>query len=289
MHTINNTVLRINVSEKGAELTSLFHLPSHTEHLWQADNKWWGWHAPVLFPIIGRCLNDELTIDGKKYPLEKHGFARHALFSCVAKTENELQFVLSENEATLNVFPYPFRFKIIYRLDENTLIQSYEIENTGNDTMYFSVGAHPAFNVPFYPNETFEDYHIQFEKQEALERHHINSEGFFDGRKSIVSIDGRINLHPALFNDDALIFKNHQSRALSIESRNHQQQLSIKFEGFPYLGIWTKEGAPYVCIEPWYGCADTSNLATEFKKKEGILSLTKGEKFNAAFSVAISQ
>jgi len=289
MHTIQNNVLRINISAKGAELNSLFHIPSNTEHLWQADNKWWGWHAPVLFPIIGRCLHDEITIGGKKYPLEKHGFARHANFKCVAESANELQFLLNENESTLAVFPYHFNFKITYRIQDNTLIQSYQVENTGDETMYFSLGAHPAFAVPFYANESFEDYHIQLEKKETLERHHINTDGFFDHRKSIVSLDGRINLRPALFNDDALIFKNHTSRALSIQSRNHQQQLTVKFQGFPYLGIWTKEGAPYVCIEPWYGCADSADSATDFKKKEGILTLVKGEKFNAAFTVAISQ
>jgi len=289
MHIIQNNVLRINISEKGAELNSLFHIPSATEHLWQADNKWWGWHAPVLFPVIGRCLNDELNIEGKKYPLEKHGFARNMNFECISKTEDELVFQLSQNEATLNVFPYHFNFNIAYRLVENTLVQSYDVENTGDETMYFSVGAHPAFAVPFYVNETFEDYHIQFEKEETLDRHHIDKDGFFDGRRSIVSLDGRINLHPALFNDDALIFKNHESRSLSIASRNHYQKLTVNFEGFPYLGIWTKEGAPYVCIEPWFGCADTAGAPTDLKQKEGILHLAKGEKFNAAFSIVISQ
>ncbi len=289
MHTIQNNVLRINISQKGAELNSLFHIPSNTEHLWQADSEWWGWHAPVLFPIIGRCLNDEINILGKKYSLEKHGFARHSTFQCVTKTENELQFLLAQNADSLNVYPYHFNFRIGYRISENVLIQSYQVENTGDETMYFSVGAHPAFAVPFYANESFEDYHIQFEKAEMLERHHINADGFFDGRKSTVSLDGKINLHPALFNDDALIFKNHQSRSLSIVSRNHHQKLTVNFEGFPYLGIWTKEGAPYVCIEPWFGCADTANAPTDFKEKEGILQLAKGEKFNAKFSVAISQ
>jgi galactose mutarotase-like enzyme len=288
MHTIQNSVLRISVSSKGAELNSLYHKPSATEHLWQADNKWWGWHAPNLFPVIGRCLNDEIVLDNTKYAIEKHGFARHSTFQCVVEKEDELHFLLTQNGTTTKSFPFNFNFKICYRIIDNTLVQTYQIENTGNSTMYFSVGAHPAFNVPFYANESFEDYTINFEKEEALERHHINAEGFFDERKSIVSLNGKINLHPTLFKDDALIFKNQQSKTLSIESRNHKQKLTVNFGDFPYLGIWTKEGAPFVCIEPWLGCADTARKPSSFKDKEGILTLEKGKIFSTKFNIAIS-
>ncbi len=288
MHTIQNDVLKISVANRGAELKSLFHKPSSTEHLWQAHEAWWGWSAPMLFPVVGRCLNDAIEIDGRHYSMEKHGFARKQEFTCNAIAEDELHFTLIDSPATHEIFLYRFSLKVIFKLVGGTLFNTYEIENKGGEAMLFSIGAHPAFNVPFYANENFEDYSIQFEQQEVLERHHINAEGFFDGRKSVVSVNGNINLHHKLFDDDALIFKTHQSRSLNIVSRNHKQALKVHFHDFPYLGIWQKEGAPYVCIEPWLGCADTFEQPKPFDKKEGILMLESGKLFKASFSIEVS-
>lgn len=288
MHIIENDILRVSINEMGAELSSLFFKPEQTEHIWQADKKWWGWHAPNLFPVIGKCAEDQILIDGKAFQMEKHGFARRSQFECVVKRHDELQFQLNANKETMAIFPYPFSFTITYKLHGHALTQTYHVANNGNTPMYCSVGAHPAFNVPFFPNESFEDYTVAFEKKETLERHHINHEGLFDGRKSVVSFNGQVHLHPSLFSDDALIFKDHQSRSLRITGRNHKQFVQVSFEDFPYLGIWTKEGAPYVCIEPWLGCADTTGKTTNFSQKEGIICLPPEEKFSAAFTIEIS-
>lgn len=288
MHNIENEFLKVSVRNFGAELTSVLNKKNGVEHLWQADKKWWGWHAPVLFPIVGRCLNDQINFGEKTYPLEKHGFARKSDFELVAQTPIELTFSLKSSEATEKNFPFKFEFRIEYSLSKNKLQQRFEVINNSNETLCFSLGAHPAFNVPFNTNESFNDYFIEFEKSENLTRHRINNEGFFDGRKDLVSADGKIDLTPELFNDDALIFKDISSRSITIKSKKNTQQLKVSFSDFPYLGIWTKEGAPYVCIEPWLGCADTAGKPTDFTKKEGVLSLAANRSFSAAMFVEIS-
>lgn len=287
MHNIENEFLKVSVRNLGAELISVLNKKTGVEHLWQADKKWWGWHAPVLFPIVGRCLNDQINLGDKTYPLEKHGFARKSNFELVAQTPNCLTFKMYSNSETEKSYPFKFEFIIEYSLNKNELQQKFEVINNGNKTLHFSLGAHPAFNVPFYPNEEFSDYYIEFENAETLTRHRINNEGYFDGRNDVVSTNGKIDLYPALFNDDALIFKNLSSRNVTLKSKKNDRQLKVSFSEFPYLGIWTKEGAPYVCIEPWLGCADTANKLTDFTKKEGVLNLAAGKTFAASIFIEV--
>lgn len=287
MHNIENEFLKVSVRNLGAELISVLNKKTGVEHLWQADKKWWGWHAPVLFPIVGRCLKDQINLGDKTYSIEKHGFARKSNFELVAQTPNCLTFKMCSNSETEKSYPFKFEFKIEYLLNKNELQQRFEVVNNSNKALHFSLGAHPAFNVPFYPNEEFSDYYIEFENAETLTRHRINNEGYFDGRNDVVSTNGKIDLYPALFNDDALIFKNLSSRYITLKSKKNDKQLKVSFSEFPYLGIWTKEGAPYVCIEPWFGCADTANMPTDFTKKEGILNLAANKTFTTCMFIEV--
>lgn len=300
MHQIENEFLKIRAREYGAELISVFDKKNNTEHLWQADEKFWGWHAPVLFPVVGRCLNDEIVVDGKKYSMEKHGFARKSNFKLLELSESKMIFSLRHSDETLKLYPYKFEFLIGYRLKQNQLIVSFEVINEDDKPIYFQLGGHPAFAVPFTsPNlsegeglnttaEKYEDYYLEFSQTENAARHYIDGNGFFDGRtEPVLENSNRINLQNDLFKNDALIFKDLKSRAVSIKSKNHSHSLAVNFEGFNYLGLWAKENAPYVCIEPWLGCADTANAPTEFKNKEGVIMLEAGEEFNPHFTIKI--
>lgn len=286
---IENDFLRVAVRELGAELTSLFDKQRQTEHLWQADPNVWTWHAPVLFPIVGRCFNDKITIDGKKYPIERHGFARRTNFKMVEKNEHVLLLEFTSNETTKVQYPFEFRFQIGYQLSGKELTVRYNVINTDNKEIFFSVGGHPAFFVPFEVGEKNEEnYYIEFEEDTFLERYHINADGFFDGRKSVVLNDtNKLQLHPKLFSEDALIFKNLKSRKVFIRSKQHARFLSVSFSDFNYLGLWAKTDAPYVCIEPWLGCADENGFQGEFKDKEGVIALTVGKTFSAEYKIAI--
>ena len=154
--------------------------------------------------------------------------------------------------------------------------------------MPFSVGGHPAFAVPFFANEKLEDYFLEIEKEETVSRHLIDDNGLFNGvTERVLNKEKRIPLTKELFNRDALIFKDHVSRKISICSKNHNKKLTVEFADFPYLGIWAKPGAPYVCIEPWIGCAENAGKEIDFTEKEHCITLQPGEKFSCEFSVTI--
>ncbi len=288
MHQIENDFLRVKLREYGAELTSVYNKKTNIEHLWNADEKFWGWHAPVLFPVIGRCIDDELVVDGIKHPMEKHGFARKSTFRLMERSDSKIVFALTSNEATLKVYPYQFEFLVAYHLDGHQLICSYEVINRDNKPLFFQLGGHPAFVVPFLSNEDYEDYYIELENTEDAERHHINAEGFFDGRRSLVLDNSNcFQLEKDMFNDDAFIFKDIRSRTVTIRSANHAHYLSVHFSDFNYLGLWAKVNAPYLCIEPWIGCADTEGEKVELSAKERIVALEPNEEFNAFYSIEI--
>lgn len=289
METIlSNNILRIKVKPKGAELSSIIDLRDATEHLWQADPAFWNWHAPVLFPKIGESVNEQISFSGTKYKMPKHGLARHLDFSIDKKSDDRFVFTLRSNEETLKQYPFRFCFQISYVLEENKLRNIYTVINEDDKPMPFTVGGHPAFAVPFFANEKLEDYFLEFEKAEIISRHLIDENGLFNGvTESVLSNEKIIPLTKELFNRDALIFKDHQSRKISICSKNHKKKLTVEFADFPYLGIWAKPGAPYVCIEPWIGCAENAGKEIDFTEKEHCIILQPGEKFSCEFSATI--
>ncbi|GAB3994040.1 aldose 1-epimerase family protein [Spirosoma daeguense] len=294
MITLENDFLRVSIRSKGAELTSLFHKPSGIEHLWQADPTVWGWHAPNLFPVVGGCLNNEVHIDGKTYPMERHGFARQSVFEVTESTALHAIFSLRSSEATRTHFPYEFEFQIIYELEAERLSITYRVVNQDEKTIFFSVGAHPAFTVPFVADETYENYYLQFEAKEHLETHRLSSGGFFTGETKAVQTENndtsrsQLRLTKHLFDQDALVFKNLTSRSIVLRSDKNEHAVTVNFSDFLYLGVWAKPGASFVCIEPWLGCADSEGKTTPFEEKEAIQQLDAGNVFEAYFSIAIT-
>lgn len=271
----------------------MFYKPSQTEHLWQGDPAVWGWHAPNLFPVVGGCLDNQILVDGVAYLMGRHGFARQSVFDLVEQTDTRARFVLTDSEETRRSYPFRFAFEVDYTLAENTLSITYRVRNEDDKTVFFSVGAHPAFNVPFHNVpfgvvEQYEDYWLEFEHEEPLLTHLLSKEGYFTGETQPISMQGnRLSLTKHLFDQDALVIKNLRSKAISIRSRNHERAVTIRFDGFPYLGLWAKPGAPFVCLEPWLGCADTVGEPVEFAQKELIQQVGVGEVFEARFTITI--
>jgi galactose mutarotase-like enzyme len=289
MYTLQNDQISISVQNQGAELCSLYHKSADIEHIWQADPKIWPWHAPILFPIVGRCLNDEYSVNGKSYKLDRHGFARKSNFELISSENNRLKFCLKYSDETLNVYPYLFDFQITYELNESSVIQTLEVVNEGNEDMYFSIGGHPAFNAPFLPNEEYEDYYLEFNNDTELKRWHIDKDGFFDLTTSpIIMCSNTIALRSDMFRADAIIIKDIKSRTITLKSTRNKKSLSVDFDGFNYIGLWAKLGARYVCIEPWLGCADTLGESVTLDKKEGIQTLAPGDKFQASIIISVS-
>jgi galactose mutarotase-like enzyme len=289
MTTLENEYLKVSIRSKGAELTSLYDKIANVEHLWQADPKVWAWHAPNLFPVIGECIDKQLRIEGKGFKMERHGFARQASFKLVNQTQTQATYSLESDNATLQIYPYHFEFVVSYQLINNRLTVTYRVVNNGNESMYFSVGGHPAFNLPFHAGESYQDYYLEFESDDKLDRHLLTEAGLFNGATEPVLLEsGKLPLSKMLFEKDALVFKNLHSRKVSLKSSQHKSAVTIEYGPFNYLGIWAKPGADFLCIEPWLGCADTEGRRVDISHKEGIQRLEVGKTFDAAFSIEIN-
>jgi len=288
MTTLENDALRISIRPKGAELTSIFDKKNGVEHLWQADASIWGWHAPNLFPVVGACLNDQIVVQNQAYPIQRHGFARHSEFGVQESSATSAVYSLLSSEKTLAVFPYHFELQVAYALDGDRLLVTYRVLNQDEKPVFFSLGAHPAFNVPFFTGEAYSDYFLEFEREEELTTYLLDPSGLFSGAAEPVPTEGRrLHLTEHLFDRDALVFKNHTSRRVSLGSTRHDRRVTVAFPDFDYLGLWAKPGAPFVCIEPWLGCADTEHNPLPFEEREGIQRLAVGERFEAEFTITI--
>lgn len=285
---IENKSIKVGINQIGAELANIQSLVSGKEYMWPADPAFWGRHSCILFPYIGKVWEDQYRIDGKKFEGKQHGFARNLSFAPILLESEKAVFQLIQNEKILNEYPYKFSLLMIYTLEENQLNITYEVENLDNQPIYFSLGAHPAFNVPLNENEKRADYFLEFEHPESVETLELtkgflngNTRNIFDGNKTIQITDD-------LFDKDALIFKNLNSNYLSLKNKKGEKIWTFTFENFPYLGIWSKnDKSPFICIEPWFGVADKVNADWDFREKEGVIQLLEKEKFKCQHSVII--
>ncbi len=288
MRVIENEFLKVTINPQGAELNSIYHKAAQTEHLWQADPQVWAWHAPNLFPVVGGLVDNQLHVNGQAYPLQRHGFARQSAFRLVEADRKRAVFSLAYDEDTLRIYPYKFNFQVIYDLIDNALRVTYKVINLDDQTIYFSVGGHPAFRVPFTNEDAYEDYYLEFEVQENLNTHLLSAEGYFTGETEPVALTHhQLPLTRHLFDRDALVFKNLHTRQVIIKNHKNEHTLSVEFPHFNYLGIWAKPGADFVCIEPWLGCADSIPPAADISQKENIQKVVAGHVFEAAFYISI--
>ena len=290
-YTIQNKDFQVSVKKEGAELSSFKSLKTNIEYIWKADPEVWLAHAPNLFPVVGCLKEDAFLYKGEEYACPKHGFVRkNKNVSLISETENSLTFGLKYSEDTLKVYPFKFEFQIKYSLVGNKLELQHKIINHGNDTMLFSLGGHPGFTCPMHDNEEYTDYYLEFEKPETAQTWQVLENGLI-GKDTYPAFDEptKINLHPQIFKADALVFKNLNSSKVSLKSKKSDQVLTMEFEDFPYLGIWAKPNAPYVCIEPWLGIADSYDSNRDFEKKEALIRLEAKKDFIATYSIIVEE
>jgi galactose mutarotase-like enzyme len=289
LYTLENELCRIAVDTHGAELHSFVRKDLNgLEYIWPAEAAHWNRHAPVLFPIVGRLPQDTYQYRGQDYRLTQHGFARDQEFRLLHQGPAELTFELRDTEATRRHYPFAFALRISYRLAGPTLTIGWEVENPGADELLFSIGAHPAFRCPLLPEETFEDYEFVFDQPVTLQRHLLDG-GLLTGHTApVLEQQTTLPLSYALFAQDALVFKHFDFTHLTLRSRRSGRAVRVRFDGFPYLGLWTKgPGAPFVCIEPWHGIASATTGSRELADKEGILHLRPGQQFSTSHSITV--
>ena len=281
--SIENEKLKVIASQKGAELQSIRQMAQNMEYLWQGDPKHWGRRAPVLFPIVGKLKEDIYTFEGKEYRLGQHGFARDQTFELVERSAHHLMYHLKANDETRKSYPFDFELSITYTLQNNRLTVSYMVENPADEDLFFSIGAHPAFNCPLRSGEKRSDYTLSFEENESIERQLIE-EGIRVGKRvSVLEDANELAITDHLFDRDALIFDNLRSSQLSL-CIGAEPIVTVIFDEFDYLGIWSKSAeSPFICIEPWLGIADHQTHSGDLKRKEGIIELKAKEVFTAQY------
>jgi len=288
MVSIQNDCLSVTIDPKGAELKKLYNKNTGVEYMWGGDPEYWNKTSPVLFPIISSLKNDTCYVDGKPYHMGRHGFAREMEFAVSEHDSTLASFSLGNDENTLQKFPFRFRLEMVYIISADELHVTYKVQNTGNTVMYFSIGGHPAFNVPLIPGSDYNDYYLEFNKSEIAGRWPISPEGLIETKSEPFLVNAqRIPLSKELFLKDALVFKDLQSDKVKLLSSGSPHGLQFDFSGFPFLGIWAAKRADFVCIEPWCGIADSVNSTQQLKEKEGINSLQPGNVFERTWKVRV--
>lgn len=289
MIEIENDWLRVGIVNNGAEVRTVKHKKNGLDYMWTGDNAYWGRVSPVLFPIVGRLKEDRYQLDGRVYQMSQHGFLRDVVFDVLEQSTTDVSFLFESAGRFLDVYPYEFKAIIRYRLQDDSLIVQWEIVNENKEEMYFSIGAHPAFRIPLFENETIEDYSLNFTpsaNKHVMEYELKNSLIHEKGTADDIST---IQLTNTLFVHDALVFSN--INQITLESTKSGHGVEVMFEEFPFVGIWSKymdtEGtmAPFVCIEPWYGIADTYDATGNLKEKFGVNKLEAGEAFQAEYKM----
>ncbi len=288
MPTVHNHILSVDINSQGAELQSIINQQTGLQYLWNAAPQVWAKHSPVLFPIVGELKGGSYTYNNKTYHLGRHGFARDMEFTVTDQSETSIAFTITDTQQSLFLYPFPFSFSIQYTIDENRLYVVYSVKNTGNETMYFSVGGHPAFKIPLVDNTDFEDYYLSFSQIENADRYPLSQDGLIETTPVPFFHNAeQLKLKRFLFYDDALVFKGFQSNSISVKSDVTPHGFTIYFEGFPYLGIWNKKDADFLCIEPWCGIADTTASSGDITQKEGINALQPNAVFQRQWSVEV--
>ncbi|MFT6865937.1 MAG: galactose mutarotase-like enzyme [Cyclobacteriaceae bacterium] len=283
---IKNEFLKAKFQSKGAEITSLIKIKTGQEYIWQANPSHWGRHAPVLFPFVGKLKNDVYTFEGKTYEMGQHGFARDLNFEIERQNEDSIIFLLKSNQETLKNYPFDFELRLEYLLVGQSLITRYHVNNAGSGKMYFSIGGHPAFKCAMTLAGTRSDYHLLFNRDESAAIY-LLSDGLFSGKTDHGFNGNSIHISDSLFDRDALVFKNIKSTNVSLVSVD-KTWLKFHFQGFPYLGIWSKNNrSPFVCIEPWFGLADHVDHDGDLTTKEGIQNLNTGKTFSCDYKIEI--
>ena len=290
LHTIENDYLKVSVDDHGAELCSIFDKIHNREVIWQADPAYWKRHAPVLFPNVGRHFEDHYHIDGTEYPSKQHGFARDSEFTCVDMTADSITHKLKSSDATKENYPYDFELKIKHVLEKNQVSVCWEVVNHSDETMYFTIGGHPAFNVPANGNnDKKEDYLLTFNGEKSLTYLLLDpasGTALPDQTKTLELTDGTCHIDAHMFDNDALIFDNQIEKA-GIAFPDGTPYLELTCHRFPNFGIWSVPGSSFVCLEPWMGRCDDCGFKNDLSEKSNINALNTDEIFNASYEIKI--
>lgn len=285
MHRFGSALLEITVSEDGAELHSIRTAVGH-ELLWQAGPEW-PRHAPVLFPIVGRLAGDTLRHRGQALRMTQHGFARDRRFGWTERRGDRCRLVLEDDAETRATFPFAFRLEVEYRLRDGLLDVGYALHNPGDAVLPASLGAHPAFRWPLGDGIDRLAHRLVFAEPEPAPVRRVTG-GLLRAEGEPSPIEGRVlALRPELFADDALILDRPASGSVRYEAEGGPA-LVVGWHGMTQLGLWSKPGAGFLCIEPWHGLADPVGFTGAFDDKPFLMRVPPGGTTRLGWSVALA-
>ena len=274
---------------KGGELVS-FRDAAGTEYIWGGDPAYWSARNPNLFPFGGSFKNGRVRINGREYEMGRHGFARGSEFTAAEQGGDFVVFELRESADTLARYPFPFLLRVRHQLLEDGFATTFEVTNTGDTPLPFCAGAHTAFNCPLYAGERFEDYQLVFDQEEDSDSLALTPEGLLLPGKRVPILHGTDTIplsHQPFDELDTLMFDGLRSKGVKLIHKGTGHGIHMAFKDFPRIAFWTKANAnaPYICLEPWHGCAAWDDESGEFTDKPHCITLQPGESRTLGYSV----
>ena len=284
---ISSGRLTAEIDPLGAQL---FSLRGTCDLQWHGDPAVWKGRAPILFPIVGALAQGQYRLDGEPHSLSRHGFARDRLFTLVERTAASALFRLNWDEETFRLYPFRFQFEMHFAVTGARLSMTATVRNLEETKILpASVGFHPALLWPLPYGEPRAAHFLEFEQDEPAPIRRLDGQGLLSPQEFPTPVKGRrLELRDDLFTADAVIFDSIASRRLSYGAENGPR-IEVEFAGMPYLGVWTKPGAGFICIEPWQGIADPQGFSGDFAAKPGIALLPPGTEKAFAMSIALME
>ena len=287
---LENEFLCVEIAEMGAEVTRIYDKTEDNEILWEGNPVYWKRHSPVLFPNVGKTYKNRVLINGTQYPTSQHGFARDNVFTCIEAANEKASFMFRSSEETKEVYPFDFELHINYKLNKKELTVEWQVKNCGDETMYFTIGGHPAFRFA-KPEETKADYVLKVPGKEKLEYVLIDIScgcANVDEVHTLQLSEETYPLSDELFAKDALVVDNGQIEEAWLCHKDGTPYVGVRSVGFPNYGIWSVEGAPFVCLEPWMGRCDNVGFNAELSEKPNVNKVEAGEKFIKDYTIVVA-
>ena len=293
---LKNEKVIVQFKELGGALSSIKDQDG-LEYLWQGNPEYWSSQAPVLFPICGSLRNDWGIYNSKEHPhfygrIPRHGLVRKKNFSFEQLGEDSVAFTIVSDKEMLTQYPYHFELKIIYTLKGTTVRTEYQVTNKEKErTMPYFIGGHPGFNCPLFEGDRYEDYYLEFEKEESCTVPKSFPEtGLLDlgDRSPFLEEQKFLDLDYSLFEHDAITLDNLQSRSVTLRSKNHDKALRLDFADFPYLILWsTVNKSPFIALEPWSGLSTSLDESDYFEEKRNVSLVKPGQVDRKYFDITI--
>lgn len=289
---LENEFLQAEFESMGAELKSLKAKGDGREYMWSADPAYWAKTAPVLFPFIGKTVNMEYQYDGKTWPEDKHGFGQRVAYDVVEQSEKQIRFRITDSEETYAKYPFHFIFDIEYVLEGESLTENWYVTNTGENTMYFSVGGHAAFKCPLTGDGVRIGQQVKLigaEHKNIIFSLRINELGLITDELLTLDIkDGLIPIEEHTFDHDALVFDGEGVTAIGLCDENGSEYVRVEC-GAPVWGVWSMpdNGASYVCLEPWYGLCDYEGFEGDISERPYTNVAEPGETWKGGNTIKV--